>query len=230
MTAGNRTFNPALLTPTLTQVCGREKSMNGALGLAGLLASRLCHDLSGPVTGVASALELALDEQPQSEALLAAEEAATVLNARLRLLRAAWGPDPLPLSLSEIAGMTAGLPGAPRIAADLSALAARPELSPKLARVLLNVLLLAAEALKGAGRISAALSGMDIAILIQGKRAAWPEHLAQALQDPDAAISAVQSSRYIQAPLTSLIAREAGIRLSLLVATGDFPAALLISA
>ena len=204
--------------------------MNGALGLAELLASRLCHDLSGPVAGVASALELALDEQPRSEALNAAEEAATVLNARIRLLRAAWGPDPSPLSLSEIAGMTAGLPGAPRTAADLSALAARPDLSPNVARVLLNVLLLAAEALKGEGRISAGLSGMDIAILIQGKRAAWPEHLAQVLQDPDAALSAVQNSRHVQAPLTSLIAREAGVRLSFLVATGNSPPALLISA
>lgn len=204
--------------------------MNGALGLAELLASRLCHDLSGPVAGVASALELALDEQPRSEALNAAEEAATVLNARIRLLRAAWGPDPSPLSVSEIAGMTAGLPGAPRTAADLSALAARPDLSPNVARVLLNVLLLAAEALKGEGRISAGLSGMDIAILIQGKRAAWPEHLAQVLQDPDAALSAVQNSRHVQAPLTSLIAREAGVRLSFLVATGNSPPALLISA
>jgi histidine phosphotransferase ChpT len=123
--------------------------MDGALGLAGLLASRLCHDLSGPLAGVASALELALDEQPQSEALTAADEAAQVLTARLRLLRAAWGPEPTPLSLTEIAGMTAGLPGAPRTSADLTALAARPELSADLARVLLNVLLLAAEALRG---------------------------------------------------------------------------------
>src|SRR5271157_6562732 len=170
--------------------------MDGGLFLAGLMASRLCHDLSGPLAGVTTALELALDEQPQSEALTAADEAARALSARLRLLRAAWGPDPAPLSLSEIAGMTVGLPGAPRTVADLTALAARPELSPDLARVLLNMLLLAAEALKGSGRISTALSGMDILVVIEGKRAAWPEHLAQVLQEPEAALSSVENSRH----------------------------------
>jgi histidine phosphotransferase ChpT len=203
--------------------------MGGALGLAGLLASRLCHDISGPLAGVASGLELALDEAPRSEALDAAENAARVLSARLRLLRAAWGPEASPLSLAEIEALAEGLPGAPRTRADLSALSARPELSPKLARVLLNALLLGAEALKGEGRITAALAGMDIVLVIEGRRAAWPADLARILHDPEPMLASLESPRDLQAPFAALIAREAGISLSLMLAPGDAPPALLIA-
>jgi Histidine phosphotransferase C-terminal domain len=70
---------------------------------------------------------------------------------------------------------------------------------------------------------------MDIVIVIEGKRAAWPEHLSEVLADPAAGLAALDSSRHVQMPLTALIAREAGVTLSLMVPTGSVPPALLIA-
>ena len=64
-----------------------------ALRLAELLCARLCHDLSGPLGALIGIIEIAREEQPDSETLALAEETAVELGQRLKLLRAAWGQD-----------------------------------------------------------------------------------------------------------------------------------------
>jgi hypothetical protein len=87
--------------------------------------------------------------------------------------------------------------------------------------VVLNLLLLAAEALRGGGtlRLSGAPDG-ELLIRIDGPRAAWPAGLAACLADEEAAWAALDDPRALQAPLTALIARQAGVRLSMLLPSG----------
>src|SRR5258708_36426818 len=88
-TTPGRHAAPAVRIP----LCHRGRlSMTQSLRLAELLASRLCHDLSGPINTLDGVLELARDDPlMQAEALGEASEAAAVLTRRLRVLRPAWG-------------------------------------------------------------------------------------------------------------------------------------------
>ena len=54
---------------------------NAALHMAELLCARLCHDLSGPLGALIGVLELAREEQPDSETLALAEDTAVELGA-----------------------------------------------------------------------------------------------------------------------------------------------------
>jgi hypothetical protein len=98
--------------------------------------------------------------------------------------------------------------------------------------VLINMLLLAIEALPRGGTIS--LSGAadgDVMLLVSGSPVAWPAGLALALADPLRA--PLDDPRGVQGPLVAHLALEAGLRLSLLFAASGFPAGappLLLSA
>ena len=65
--------------------------MSEALRVAEMLCARLCHDLSGLLGSLIGVVEIAREEQPESEALAVAEETAVEMGQRLKLLRAAWG-------------------------------------------------------------------------------------------------------------------------------------------
>ena len=92
------------------------------------------------------------------------------------------------------------------------------------ARLLLNLLLLAAESLPAGGTI--AIAGdpeAQVQVSILGLRAAWPPGLAVYLVDEERAWAALGGDsstalRVLQAPLTTLVARTCGLRLSMLMA------------
>jgi hypothetical protein len=95
------------------------------------------------------------------------------------------------------------------------------------ARLALNVVLLAADSLPSGGTISfAGDMRNDVMVLIEGPGAAWPARFATYLVDEARAWQALRradvhdESRHLQAPLTALIARIEGLKLSLLLA-GD---------
>jgi histidine phosphotransferase ChpT len=182
--------------------------------LAESLCARLCHDMSGPLGTVTGALELA-SEDPDSavESLQLAQEAAAQMVLRLRLSRAAWAGDCGPLDAAGLADLATGLP--PRVNLEAGGLTGR--FAPKIARVLVNMLLLAVDALPRGGTIS--LSGApdaDVVLMVSGAHAAWPPGLSLALANPlDAALD---EPRAVQAPLAALLALEAGLRLSVLFA------------
>ena len=94
---------------------------------------------------------------------------------------------------------------------------------------MLNLLLLAVEALprRGVVALSSQPDG-DVVITVEGAAAAWPPGLAQALVDP--ATVALDNPRAVQAPVAVVLARAAGLRLSLLPNTGpDAVPSLLLS-
>ncbi len=200
--------------------------MDDPLRLSQLLISRFSHDLSGLFGTLIGALELAVEANSvPSEALAAAVEAGAELNLRLQLLREAWAGVGNRLDLLRLDALTRGLPGAHRLDVDLSALPSGTVLQPRMACVVLNVLLLATESLPRGGVIAlAAAGGTDILVTITGLRAAWPAGLAVCLTDEETAWTALNGPRALLAPLVALLARRLAIRVSLLLPSGVLPA------
>jgi histidine phosphotransferase ChpT len=196
--------------------------MNEALHLAELFCARLCHDLSGPLGALIGVLEIARDEQPDSEALALAEGTAVELAQRLKLLRAAWGEGGEDLDVPRLSGFADGLAAGRRVHLELGGLAADAVFPGPAARVVLNLVLLAAECLPGGGAV--ALSGSPahgLLVTISGPRAAWPTCFGNWLNDEVAATRAlIGDPRRLQAPLTALLGRQPGMRLSMLMPTG----------
>jgi histidine phosphotransferase ChpT len=190
------------------------------LRLAELVCARMSHDLGGTIGTLAGALELAEDPAVASEALALANQAAAELRQRLELQRATWGPTAGSLDLAALRSLAEGLPHGRRCTIDVSALPEDTDFSPPFARVLLNLLLLAGDALNGSGEVTLAGSGTDLIIAIAGPRAAWPGGLASSLASEAGAWAALRDARSLQAPLTALLARALGLRLSLLMPAG----------
>jgi histidine phosphotransferase ChpT len=188
--------------------------------LAELLCARMSHDLSGTIGTLAGALEMLDDPAVAAEALALANQAAAELRRRLELQRATWGPTGPPLDLAALRHLAEGLPHASRCTIDFSSLPEDTMFSPPFARVTLNLLLLAADALNGSGEVTLVGSGTDLIVAIAGPRAAWPGGLAGCLASEAGAWAAVQDARSLQAPLTALLARALGLRLTLLMSAG----------
>lgn len=195
---------------------------NEPLHLAELLCARLCHDLSGPLGALIGVLEVAREEQPDSETLALAEDTAVELGQRLKLLRAAWGLDGDDMDVVRLRGFADCLSSSRRVRLDLAGLDSDAVFPPPVARIILNLVLLAAGSLPGGGTV--ALSGSpsgSILVTISGPRAAWPAGFVAWLNDEAAAWEAVIADpRRVQAPLTALLARGLGLRLSMLMPAG----------
>lgn len=191
------------------------------LRLPELLAARAFHDIGGLVGTLAATLALALKEAggDVGVSLPAAVEAAADLNRRVRLLRLAWGPTEAELDVARLEDLSLGLAGAHRVRLDLSALPAGMVFAPAVGRVLLNLVLLAAECLPRGGTLALAPAGGGALLAsLAGSRAAWPDGFAAFLVDDAAAWAGLTDPGHLQAPLLALLARGAGVRLSLLMA------------
>jgi histidine phosphotransferase ChpT len=196
--------------------------MSESLHLAELLCARLCHDLSGLLGSLIGVLEIAREEQADNETLTLAEETAVELGQRLKLLRAAWAQDAEELDLIRLQSFADSAFASRRLRLDLGGLEPDAVFSPPAARMILNLLLLAAESLPGGGIV--AISGSPVSnvlVTLTGPRAAWPAGFGTCLADETAAWMAVTAdARHLQAPLTALIARQAGFRLTMLMPVG----------
>jgi histidine phosphotransferase ChpT len=192
--------------------------MPDPLQLSEIVCARLCHDLSGLVGSVLAALELVDGTEAADEALTVASESAVILGHRLRFIRAAWAGDGGAMGVSEVQTLANNVGTAQRLQLEFTGFDPAGMLGPAEARVLLNLLLLAMEGTAGGGRITVSRAGSaEIVVAIDGPRAAWPSGLAACLGDEKAAWNALTDARSLQAPLTALLARRAGLRLSLLI-------------
>jgi len=130
------------------------------------------------------------------------------------LRQQAWQPATAPFPLHTVATLVSALPA---IALQVADTLADAVLAPELGRVLLNVILLAAEALPAGGSIDVAGDAADLFIRITGPGAAWPSGYAAMLHDSEAALAALTTEHGWQAGLTTLLAMEADLRLSMVM-------------
>jgi histidine phosphotransferase ChpT len=198
--------------------------MSDCVMFAELVCARLTHDLSGPLATISGAVELlSLDgEESRPEALQLAGEAAAQLTQRLKYLRAAWGAGGQELTAAAIAAMAAGVLGGGRVVLDIARLAGTDRPLGPLGRVLLNALLVAAEALPRGGTIVCA-GDPETQLVLQpvGEGAAWPRGLAGLIAGDDPLAAAQEAGpRGIAAPMMIALARRDGIRVALLMGPG----------
>jgi histidine phosphotransferase ChpT len=186
---------------------------DGALRLIELTSARLCHDISGIVGTLDDVLSVRAQSDADTERM--ASDAAQALTTLLELRRAAWGPVDVPISLTRIQRLASGLPD--QVDVDVSALKSGTVFSASVGRVVLNLLLLAADSLPSGGTVVLAGEPDDLFVRIAGPTAAWPPGMAVCLADETEARSALTDGRSLQMALTALLARAAGTRLSVLL-------------
>ena len=203
----------------------REAMDGPAAVLARALAARLCHDLAGALGTLTGCLDVLAEEATiEDEAFDLARRTAAEAVARVRLFRAAWAGGEEPLSIAAITRLADALPRRHLITLDLDALG-NSTLPPAMGAVVLNVLLLAAEALPTGGAITMVRDrAQDWVLTVAGRQAGWPGGLAAALSAPDA----VPAGGPVTVAMAVLAAAAAGVRLSLLMAGPGHVPPLLI--
>ena len=199
-----------------------------ALRLSEALATRLCHDLSGPVNTLLGVADVVADDPAAAaEAVGLMADAGQAMARRLRLCRAAWG-SAAALSADGFTSLTAGL-ATKRLTIDLDRLDRSADFSAPAARLCLNVALLAAESVPRGGLL--AMQGHpagNIIVQIDGPGAAWPAGFVGLLADPNQAWAMLDDPARLQAPLTALLAQAAGLSMSLLMGATATPAPALL--
>lgn len=199
------------------------------LNMLDALTGALCRDFACSLDSLIGALEEAATAAggpvPREGALAVATATAYALRDRLCLVRAAWSGPGDALDVATLQAMAASR-FRPRL--EISGLAREAVLPAPIARVVLNVLMLAEAALPAGGTIH--LAGdprSELVALLDGPHAAWPPGLAACLADPATAASELSAGCPPQAPLTVLVAQATGVRLDLLFGPSGPPPLLI---
>jgi histidine phosphotransferase ChpT len=178
-----------------------------------LLASRLCHEISGPIAAINNGIELLAEEDPdfQRDALALVGDSARRASFRLQFYRFAYG-------FSRDSAMVGTAPldlanlffAATRIACDFSdSVRGLPLASQKLA---CNLLLVGAEILSRGGRLvlSDGPGSLDLQAIGEGASLSLEASAALMVATPVSALT----SRTVQPYFTGLLAGALGWRLS----------------
>lgn len=188
-----------------------------ALDLAALLCSRVCHDVISPVGAIVNGLEVLEDEDDASMkefALDLIKKSARQASARLQFARLAFGA-------AGSAGASIDLGDAEQVAKGfihddklaLSWTAPRLLLPKNKVKLLLNLILLATNAIPRGGVIDAqtAVEGDDVRFTIaaKGTNARIPAHAAELVAGRSE--SGNVDAHGIQAFYTGLVAQAAGM-------------------
>jgi histidine phosphotransferase ChpT len=154
-----------------------------ALRVAGLLASRLCHDLVGPLGAVNNGLELIAEEDDMAkEALGLAQRSAKRASSRLQFFRYAFGAaggEPN-FGHGEARPIALNLLGNGDIAMDWPD-AKGVELPTGAGRLLLNLALLASECLPRGGNVKVSLAPNRVTMEASGPQARLPAETKAAM-------------------------------------------------
>jgi histidine phosphotransferase ChpT len=183
--------------------------------LVELICARLCHDLGGLIGTVGNALDMVADSVGQDNEVLAFASAATnALTQRLRLMRAAWGPEAEAIKLAVLVKLVTPALTARRVGLDIRAFPPDSVFSPPIGRVVLNLIVLACDCLPRGGTIVLMGEPDDLLVRIAGPDAEWPPGFADCMRDEVAALAALTGARSVQMPLTALFALSRKLRLS----------------
>ena len=159
-----------------------------AVDLASLLCSRLCHDLMSPVGALNNGIELLADEQDpdmRDRCLDLLADSARATANKLKFFRLAFGAaggfgDEV--ATSEARQALEGLVGADG-RTELGWMVADDKLSKGATKLLLNLALIAGDALVRGGRLDVGVEGGEIAIRAEGPRIALDPAVKDALLD-----------------------------------------------
>lgn len=191
--------------------------------LAELLASRICHDLASPIGTLA-----AMEGQTSPAAAAIVAETTRELTLRVRLCALAFGQGD-PSSWPEIAELLRGAPSAHRVRFELPDGAA--ELPSGAARLAAAMALLGAEALPRGGVVGVSeISGGGLAVLPQGRDAAWPAPLLAILRGEPLESAFAEGSRRVLSPWVATLAAGEGLDLQLAPSAAAAEAAPLLVA
>jgi len=187
-----------------------------SIEFASLLCSRLCHDLLSPVGAMNNGLELLADEDDpgmRANCLELLADSARSAAEKLKFFRLAFGAGGgfgEEIATSEIKAAIDGLLlGNKRIAlgwiVDVTAM-------PKpVAKILLNLAMIAIETLIRGGRLDIGVEGPEVVVRAEGARLVLDAEVKAALTDA----SVTPTSRTAQAALARILATEAGSQIVL---------------
>lgn len=184
--------------------------MNGPRGALRLI-ERASVRLTQEVAALAASVEQRLDAGDE-EAL---RQAVRILTDRLRLHLAAMTPEGGVITTQQVVGLARGLPAG--VALEHTGLDPAARFAAPFGRVVLNAVLLAGDSLPHGGVIRLAGGAADLFIQIDGPAAAWPAGLAACAVNAAEAHQALAAWRAPQMAMTTVLAHETGIRLSVLL-------------
>jgi len=181
-----------------------------------LLASRLCHDLVGPIGAVNNGLELLADEIDDMgpEALKLASDSAARAARALQYFRFAYGMAGSRVggNLDELRELAVNFFGSEKVKLSWLDQPLPAEVPENLGKLLLNMLLVGVEALPMGGRLAAAVAdesgGLRVSVTATGDKAALRPETMPALA-PGAKPEDL-TPRNVQAYFTCRIAERMG--------------------
>lgn len=209
--------------------------MDPDVKLAQLLCSRLCHDLVGPIGAVNAGLELMEEEVGDlGDAGRLARKSASQVTRRLAFFRIAFGfggGAAIPIDLGEVRDLALGLLAEGTVGLDWPAAPAKGTPVPATAgKCLLNLLLVAVDALPRGGRIAVRLArlpeGVGVAITASGTGAQLRSDLRTALT-PATPLDAV-TARTIHALWAMRLAGTLGIDVEVAETANEVRLAVLL--
>ncbi len=185
-----------------------------ASALSSLVCARLCHDLVGPVSAIGAALDVLEDEDAadmRDDALALLREGANSAWARLEFTRLAFGAGgsaPGTMDAGELERVVTAM--FEKAKSEIIWAGGGELLEKASARVLLNLILLAVEALPRGGVITIEIlpDGSEHRLVCEGPRARLSPAAAAALEG--IAIDGAFDARSIQPYFAGLLARQAG--------------------
>ncbi|MEM6603832.1 MAG: histidine phosphotransferase family protein [Pseudomonadota bacterium] len=183
------------------------------LELAQLLASRICHDLISPVAAVNNGLELLEEDDEGGEmrerALELVMDSARVAAAKLQIMRSAFGAGqtlPEQSSQSDLWELLKPISEKNNISFEWNNLQ-REYFTRNESRLLLNMLLLACEALPRGGKISIQAEEKGFCLSLTGSKVIFPQDKEDFLCDSK---EKPTEPRFIGLYLVRLLAEQVG--------------------
>ena len=189
---------------------------DSSVEFASLLCSRLCHDLLSPVGAMNNGIELLADEQDpemRERVIELLADSARASADRLKFFRLAFGAGGgfgETLDANEVKAAVEGLVrGNARI--TLGWMVEMPVIPKTAAKILLNLVMVAFDALVRGGTLDVGVEGSEVVVRSEGPRIVLDAEIREVLANGQGPVT----SRTSAAWLTRRLAEDAGGNLSL---------------